>query len=184
MNEYRFRGLRKSNGVHFESTMQANSEEELKAILADQGIELEFAELPPFRSLHLRSLNRVAFASAWLIHPVLFIVSFFVGFIFGWRGVSFGGSAGSRQFLIGGGLNACAELLLLYLFTLGILPLAISLLSARVAYKLAARADEIQQVSRKLLFMWILLGAAAVWLAIYFLFSSLVRVVHGAGTGK
>ena len=44
MNEYRFRGTRKSDGAPVESRMLAENEEQLKNTLGDYGVNLESAE--------------------------------------------------------------------------------------------------------------------------------------------
>jgi len=44
MNEYRFRGTRKSDGAPVESRMLAENEEQLKETLGDYGVDLESAE--------------------------------------------------------------------------------------------------------------------------------------------
>ena len=43
MNEYRFRGIRNSDGAPVESRMGANDEKELEKILEDYGIDLQSA---------------------------------------------------------------------------------------------------------------------------------------------
>lgn len=45
MNEYRFRGTRRSDGVPIASSMQAKDEDELRQNLEDDGIELESVEV-------------------------------------------------------------------------------------------------------------------------------------------
>ena len=131
----------------------------------------------------------VAIASFFLIHPLLFGFAFLVGSVFGWRHPNIMGGAGpgARAYFIEGGANACVELLIVYMFTLGIVPLVVSVFSACVTYNIASRiqatatsktdTDFVAQLSRRRRHILWFLGMVTVWLAICFILRSFGRVL-------
>lgn len=73
--------------------------------------------------------------SAVLIHPLLFLLAFLFGVVFGYREVlvmSATSPYGSWENGLEGGGNAVTELLVIYVFTIGIVPLIISGVAAAV----------------------------------------------------
>ena len=100
----------------------------------------------------MKKPSRIGCAGAVIVHPILFILGFAKGTLFGHpqpQPMSGTGGYGSVEHGMAGGINALADIFVHYVMTLGIAAIIISLGGAAVAYALVSITSRFSSAFRE-----------------------------------